>query len=142
MSGRAVFDTNVLLYMYAGDRSKGAVAIRLYEQFAEAGTALLSTQILQEFYYSATRKLGIPRDIAREVIVGLSREPVVVNGPAEILHAIAIEQRYQISFWDALILAAAESGGANTVFTEDLSDGQQYGSVTVRNPFRAAEPAH
>ena len=46
------------------------------------------------------------------------------------------EERYQISFWDALILAAAESGGAGVVYTEDLNHGQRYGSVLVQNPFR------
>jgi predicted nucleic acid-binding protein len=53
-----------------------------------------------------------------------------------ILAALAIEERYQISFWDALIVAATEAAGAQVLYTEDLSDGQQYGQVVVRNPFR------
>jgi predicted nucleic acid-binding protein len=55
------------------------------------------------------------------------------------MSAIQNEERYQISFWDALILAAADSGGAEVLYTEDLNDGQQYGSVLVRNPFRSPE---
>jgi len=62
--------------------------------------------------------------------------PLVMTGPPEIRAAIRFEQRYRISFWDALIVAAAESGGADMLFTEDLNDGQQYGSVMARNPFR------
>jgi len=73
-----------------------------------------------------------------EVVARLLDIPLVVVGPAQILTAIQIEERYNISFWDALILAAAESGGAEVVYSEDLNDGQQYGTVMVRNPFRAS----
>jgi predicted nucleic acid-binding protein len=55
-----------------------------------------------------------------------------------IRRAMAIEERYRISFWDALILAAAEAGGARTVYTEDLADGQSYGGLEVRNPLTSA----
>jgi predicted nucleic acid-binding protein len=65
--------------------------------------------------------------------------PLVILSPSHITSAIETEERYQISFWDALILAAAQSGGAEILYTEDLNDGQQYGSVTVRNPFLTAE---
>ncbi len=59
---------------------------------------------------------------------------VVTNTSRSILNALELEERYQISFWDALILQAAESAGAETLYTEDLSDGQTYGSVRVVNP--------
>jgi predicted nucleic acid-binding protein len=99
---------------------------------------LLSTQVVQEFYAVGSRKLRMPRPKMMEIVASLLGSPLVVLGPAEIVSAIQIEERYNISFWDALILAAAESGGAEVVYTEDLNDGQQYGSVTVRNPFRAS----
>ena len=59
---------------------------------------------------------------------------IVVNTPDSIIEALAIEARYQISFWDALIIQAAESSGASILYSEDLSDGQTYGSVRVVNP--------
>jgi predicted nucleic acid-binding protein len=60
---------------------------------------------------------------------------VVVNDGASVLEAIRLGARYRISFWDALIVAAANAGGAETLLSEDLSHGQQYGAVTVHNPF-------
>ena len=59
---------------------------------------------------------------------------IVVNSPASVLHALEIEVRYQISFWDALVLQAAESSGAAVLYSEDLAAGQKYGAVQVVNP--------
>jgi predicted nucleic acid-binding protein len=135
--GKAFFDTNVLLYMYGGgDTAKQARAEALVAEHLQSGTILSSTQVVQEFYAAGSRKVGMPRAQLQTAIAALLDLPLVLIGPPEILSAIQIEQRYQISFWDALILAAAESGGAEVLFTEDLNDGQQYGAVLVRNPFR------
>ena len=60
---------------------------------------------------------------------------VIVNGGEAILDALDIEKRYQISFWDALIVQAAQSSGAEVLYSEDLADGQHYGSIRVLNPF-------
>jgi predicted nucleic acid-binding protein len=100
---------------------------------------LLSTQVVQEFYAAGSRKLGMPRPELRDATAALLDLPLIVVGPPQIMSAIQNEERYQISFWDSLILAAAESGGAEVLYTEDLNDGQQYGSVLVRNPFRSPE---
>ena len=62
--------------------------------------------------------------------------PTVSVIPRHIVAAIEIEERYRVSFWDALILATAASCGASVLYTEDLSDGQKYDSVVVRNPFK------
>jgi predicted nucleic acid-binding protein len=99
---------------------------------------LLSTQVVQEFYAAGSRKLGTPREQLRDVAAGLLDLPLVTVRPAHILSALQTEERYGISFWDSLILAAAESGGAEVLYTEDLNDGQQYGKILVRNPFRIA----
>ena len=136
--GKAFFDTNVLLYMYSGaDLNKQNQARELFRQCMEQGRILVSTQVVQEFYAAGSRKLGMPRPQLREAISALLDLPLVVVGAAEITSAIDSEGRYSLSFWDALILAAAESGGADIVYSEDLSHGQQYGGVTVRNPFSA-----
>ncbi len=139
--GKVFFDTNVLLYMHGSDPGKRAWAEELYREYTEAGLALLSTQVVQEFYAAASRKLRMTREELVDATATLLNLPLIVLDAPQIKAAIRIEERYQISFWDALILAAAESGGADILYTEDLNDGQQYGPVQVRNPFRAPAPA-
>jgi predicted nucleic acid-binding protein len=63
---------------------------------------------------------------------------VVVNGGDAILEALDLEGRYQISFWDALVIQSAQASGAEILYSEDLSDGQRYGSVSVKNPLKAS----
>jgi predicted nucleic acid-binding protein len=135
--GKAFFDTNVLLYMYGSERGKQARAKELFREYALAGRLLLSTQVVQEFYAAGSRKLCMPRTELRDATAALLDCPLVIVGPSEITSAIQNEERYQISFWDGLILAAAESGGSEVLFTEDLNNGQQYGKVRARNPFRS-----
>ena len=136
-AGKAFFDTNVLLYVYSTvDLRKQARALALYREHAPERRMLLSTQVVQEFYVSALRKLRLSRPQVREIALTLLDSPLITIGPPHILAAMGKADRYQISFWDALILAAAEAGGAEVLYTEDLNDGQQYGAVTVRNPFR------
>lgn len=134
---KAFFDTNILLYMYGGtDPAKRAKAAELFHVQTRSARAVVSTQVVQEFYAVATRKLGMARDVAGRVVRALLGLPVVIVDADSILTALAIEERYQIPFWDALIVAAAEAAGAQVLYTEDLNDGQQYGQVVVRNPFR------
>lgn len=138
MSGtnKAFFDTNILLYMYGGaDPQKRLCARELFGRCAADGSILLSTQVIQEFYAAGSRKLGMPRAELRVAVAALLDLPFVVVSADEITSAIHAEERYKVSFWDALILAAAKSGGAAVLYTEDLSEGQQYGSVRVTNPF-------
>lgn len=134
---RAFFDTNVLLYIHSsGAPDKQSRATDLFDSFSSSGHLLLSTQVVQEFYVAGSRKLRMPHRKLQEATEALLDLPLIVVGASHIASAIRLEARYGISFWDALILAAAESGGAEVLYTEDLNDGQQYGTVTVRNPFR------
>ena len=138
MTGTSFFDTNVLLYMYnEADRGKQIRARALFEEHAGNGKLVLSTQVVQEFYSVGTRKLGLPRPLLRTAVDLLLTFPTVSVIPRHIVSAIEIEERYRVSFWDALILATAASCGASVLYTEDLSDGQKYDSVVVRNPFRS-----
>ena len=103
-----------------------------------AGTlGAVSTQVLQELYVSLRRKTGRPlaSEEARAVIADYLRWEVVVNNGDSILDAIALEQRYRISFWDALVIQASRACGAEVLYSEDLSDGQVYDSVRVVSPF-------
>jgi predicted nucleic acid-binding protein len=107
----------------------------LFEESATSGQIALSTQVVQEFYVVGTGKLGLPRQLMWTAVGLLLSLPVVTVGADQIVKAIEMEERFQISFWDALILSAASSCGAGVLYTEDLNDGQRYGAVEVRNPF-------
>jgi predicted nucleic acid-binding protein len=139
-AAKAFFDTNVVLYMYStADRAKQTRAQDLFQDHSRNGGIVLSTQVVQEFYAAGLRKLAMPRSPLREAVEKLLALPLVLVGPLHISKAIENEERYRISFWDGLILAAAESAGAEVLYTEDLNHGQQYGAVVVRNPFHAGD---
>ena len=125
--------------MYGGDARKQSQAKQLFLECSRASRMILSTQVVQEFYVAGSRKLGMPRPELRNATAALMDCPLVIVGPSHITAALYTEERYQVSFWDALILAAAESGGAEVLYTEDLNDGQRYGAVLVRNPFGSSE---
>lgn len=138
MSDRYFVDTNIL--MYAHDLSAGAKHERaraLVEELWRGRTGAISTQVLQELAANLRRKAGLPLDGAatRALIADYLSWHVHVNGGESILEALDLEQRYRISFWDALIVYAAEAVGATVLYSEDLSHGQRYGMVEVINPF-------
>ena len=133
-------DTNILVYAYdrgAGD--KHVRAQRAIERLWEEGSGAISTQVLQEFYINVRRKAEHPISIsaARNLIADyLAWDPVVNNGTS-ILEALDVERRYKLSFWDALIVVAAQHSGAEVLMSEDFSHGQRYGSVQALNPFES-----
>lgn len=132
------FDTNVLVYLFDNDApSKREQARALFQRHVQAGSLLISTQVLQELYVTLTRKLAVPlpEPDAREVITSLAELPVAQNDASTVLAAIDLSQRRQLSFWDALIIEAARRGGANVLLSEDLQHGQDIEGVRVENPF-------
>jgi predicted nucleic acid-binding protein len=139
MSDPAFFDTNVLLYMYdRRDARKRRISAETFRSRLEAGSIVISTQVVQEFYVSVTRKLRLPSREARALAVDLCELPLIVLEAGQILRALDLEGHFRISFWDALILAAAEAAGARTLFSEDFTHGRTYGEIQVVNPFLAA----
>jgi predicted nucleic acid-binding protein len=139
-AARSFVDSNVLVY--AHDRGQGIkheLAKALLERLWEERSGVLSTQVLQEFYVNVRRKAAnpLPAREARRLVEDYLSWQVVVNDGGAILAALDVEERYGISFWDALIVHAASSAGAETLYSEDLSHGQVYGTATVRNPFLA-----
>jgi predicted nucleic acid-binding protein len=137
MSGKCFVDTNILVY--AHDRSAGVKhqrAQRLLEQLWDSGQGVLSTQVLQELCINLRRKIShpLPVDELRLLIRDYATWEVVTNTSESVLQALDIELRYKTSFWDALILQAAESSGATILYTEDLATGQRYRTVQVVNP--------
>jgi predicted nucleic acid-binding protein len=138
MSGdKSFFDTNVLLYMHSvANPGKQAIAQQVFEECAAGGRIMISTQVVQEFHAVGTRKLGLPMDQMRLLTAGLLDLPTVEIAAVHILMALEYEEQYQVSFWDALILAAANWAGVPILYTEDMNHGQLYGGVRVVNPFR------
>lgn len=143
MTVKAFVDTNILVYAYdRGAGTKHELAMGLVEKLWQEGTGALSTQVLQEFYVNIRRKASKPVSIeqARSLIADyLSWNPIVNDG-ATMLEAIDVEHRYQLSFWDSLIVVAAQKSGADVIFSEDFNHGQKFGTVVVKNPF--AELSH
>ena len=138
MPGATFFvDSNVLIY--AHDRSAGSkheAARTLIERLWEDRTGCLSVQVLQEFFVNVTRKVGAPLGVkeAREVISDLSYWKVHRPDTVDVLAAIDIHRRMQISFWDAMIVKSAAAQSCNVLYSEDLGDGQVYDGVRVENP--------
>jgi predicted nucleic acid-binding protein len=139
MKGEKVFvDTNILVYAYdvsAGSRHE--TAKRLLADLWNSGMGAISTQVLQEFYVTATRKLpkAIDSKIAKGIVTDLLEWEVVTIEGTMILNAIELNQKHGFSLWDSLIIAAAEKAGCGLLLSEDLSSGQSIGKIKIINPF-------
>jgi predicted nucleic acid-binding protein len=139
MNDKVFVDTNILVY--AHDPAAGLKSVRarsVLEQLWNSKQGVLSTQVLQEFTVTIRKHTGAPASIAeaRKYLESYLRWEIVVNSPSSVLRALELEERYQISFWDALILQAAEASGASILYSEDLSAGQAYDFVRVVNPLK------
>ncbi len=136
-TGPFFVDTNILVY--AHDRDAGGRHERAYRVMAElwqSGAGTLSTQVLQEFYVTVTRKIPSPLSPARAraLIEPYTSWHVETAEPADVLRASEIRERHQLSFWDALIIAIADKAGANVLYSEDLNNGQSIEGLTIVNP--------
>ncbi|HEY3109215.1 MAG TPA: PIN domain-containing protein [Chloroflexota bacterium] len=131
-------DTNVLAYAYglAGGR-KWEIARQLVDGLWASRNGALSVQVLQELYVIVTRKAvpPLPPEQARTIVDRLTLWPIIEPSARDVLEAIDNSIRWQISFWDAMLLTAANRAGAAVLWSEDLNPGQVYGRVTVQNPF-------
>lgn len=137
MKAACFVDTNVLLYRASTDEAERPKRL-IAETILRRDDIGLSAQVLAEFYHNAINKPGVSMapELAAAVVEALALLPVVPITAEIVQGAIRLQQRYQISYWDAAILAAAKELAATTVFSEDLAHGQTYDGVTVLNPFR------
>ena len=141
MSGNRQFvDTNILVYAHdvtAGDKHSRARA--LVEELWGTRQGCLSVQVLQEFFVTTTRKIPKPLEAqaAAQIIDDLAHWHVHTPGVTDVRAAIDIHRRTGASFWDAMILRSAQELRCHILHTDDLSAGQQYDGVEVRNPFPA-----
>jgi predicted nucleic acid-binding protein len=137
MTGEVFLDSNVLLYACSTAREDAAKR-RVAEDLILQGSFALSAQVLQEFIANALRnpRLGISEaniDAALEMAGMVRVQPITHE---LVISAVILRRRFQLSHWDATILAAAAELGCGTVYSEDMSDGQAYGGVRVVNPFK------
>src|SRR5262249_20846558 len=137
INDRVFVDTNVLIYAY--DRAASAKhdqAGLIVRSLFDKANGCISTQVLQEFCVKVSRAdRTFTLQKLREWVVIFLHWHVVVNNADSVITALQLEERYQISFWDALIVQAAQVSGAELLYSEDLNHGQWYGSVRVVNPF-------
>jgi len=132
------FDTNVLVYAVdAGDPARRERALNRLARAASEGTVVLSTQVLQEFYAIATRKLQppLPAPEAAAQVQRLCAFQVMGSTAQSVQAAIALAQEHQLQWWDALILEAALRAGADVLISEDGQAGRRFGRLVVENPF-------
>jgi len=137
MSVRSFFDTNVLIY--TDDRATPAKQRRALELVAEhrlAGTGVVSLQILQEYFVTVTRKLHVEAQVARRKVELLAEFDVAVLGLPDILAAIDLHRLHKLSFWDALVLRAAQQTGCAVLYSEDLQNARQVDGLRIVNPFQ------
>lgn len=131
-------DTNILLYsldLHPAEPTKAAIATEILT----ARDLVLSVQVLQEFYVQAThsrRPDALPHDLATRLIQKWLRFRIQETTVAVLQSALMLKDRFQTSYWDAAILAAAKAARCRQLLSEDLSHGQDYDGITVINPFR------
>jgi predicted nucleic acid-binding protein len=136
---REFVDTNILIYAFdatAGDKRR--VAVELITRLWSDRTGCVSLQVLQEFYVAATRKMMLAAEQAKLQVSRLGRWRVHRPSVEDVLAAIELHQGHSVSFRDGLILRSAQASQCSVLWSEDLSSGQRWGSLEVRNPFRVS----
>ena len=131
-------DTNILLYAYDLDAAeKREIALRILEKGWDClGETAISVQVLQELHVNMERR-GIEKGDIHAVIRDLGVWPTVENTLPLLYSAMTEQVRWQLSFWDAMILAAARYSGATELISEDFSHGQDYDGIRAMNPFKS-----
>lgn len=138
-STRQFVDTNVLVYAY--DKSAGVKheqAQIILQTLWQSQNGCLSIQVLQEFYVTVTRKITQPLSTtqAAQIVADLGAWHIHRPDVVDVLGAIQVQERYDLSFWGAMIMHSANRLGCHTLWSEDLNAGQVYQQVNVQNPFK------
>jgi predicted nucleic acid-binding protein len=143
MTGPVFVDSNVLIYCHdSGAPEKQARASAWMQYLWRSRRGRLSLQVLQEFYVNATQKLkpGLNRALARKEIQDLTAWRPVLNNSFVLWAAWDLQDRFGLSLWDSLIVAAAQASGCRILLTEDLQHGQDLEGLRVTNPFLESPP--
>ena len=133
---RVFFDTNVLVYSRdPGDRAKREIARAIIQEAIEAGTFVVSTQVLVEFYAVCTRRRILGPAEALKLVRLWSEHDTVSPTPDLVVRALQLHQAHSVSVWDGLIVQAALDARCDVLLTEDLQHGRRFGDLQVSNPF-------
>jgi len=136
MSARSFLDTNILVYTDDADSpEKQSRALEIVEQCRSERTGVVSTQILQEYFATVTKKLRVPTEDAKRKAELFGRFNLIRIGLDDILAAIDLHRLHQFSFWDALVVRAALRSGCSVLFSEDLQAGRKIEGLEIVNPF-------
>lgn len=136
MTARCFADTNLFLYAASKDPADAGRKAAVRELLGQEDIGI-SAQVLQEFAHnaSAKKRLGLEAEETETILHAMLDYPVLPVTGELVLEAFTLQQRFQISYWDAAIIAAARSLGCKILYTEDLNAGQDYGGVVAQNPF-------
>ena len=135
---KTFIDTNILVYgIDVGDPKKHKRAQSILRTLAEEGSGVISTQVMEEFYVVATRKLGVDPLKAKGMLHTFENLEIVTITPSHVKDAIDCSILNKISFWDAVIVVAAESAKCEKIWTEDLNSGQIINGVRIEHPLSA-----
>jgi predicted nucleic acid-binding protein len=136
MPARSFLDTNILVYTDdRGAPPKQGIALALVESCRRRSCGVVSSQVLQEYFAAATRKLGVPAETARRKVELFARFDLVLIGLDDILGAIDLHRLHGFSIWDALVFRAALQSGCSVLYSEDLQHGRRIDGLEVVNPF-------
>ncbi len=138
MTGKVFVDSNVLVYAHDADAgAKQKRAAEALRELWETRSGRLSTQVLQEFYVNVTRKIKtpVPQPLARETVRNYAPWVQSLITPQTVVRASEIGETWRLSFWDSMILAAAEQSRATKLLTEDLNHGEIIAGIRIVNPF-------
>ena len=136
MSDKIFIDTNLLVYSldsFDQDRKKHSRSI--LKKISDQYTGVISTQVMQEFYVAATKKLNADPVIIKGILTQLTNFEIISISPELVFSAIDCSILNRLSFWDALIIASAASAKCKEVWTEDLNHDQIILGVRIKNPF-------
>jgi predicted nucleic acid-binding protein len=137
MPARSFFDTNVLIY--SDDKAAPAKqrrALELIIDHRRTRTAVVSLQVLQEYFVTVTRKLRVDAAVARRKVELLAEFDVAAPDVGDILAAIDLHRLHNFSFWDALVIRSAKQSGCTVLFSEDMQHARDIDGLQIVDPFR------
>jgi predicted nucleic acid-binding protein len=136
MTARSFFDTNVLVYTDDAEApEKSDRALTLWQHHRNQGLAVISIQVLQEYFWSTTRKLRVDPTVATEKLMLFARAEVVSPRPEDVISAARLMVEHKLSFLDAMIVQTALTASCEVLFSEDMQAGRRFASLEVVNPF-------
>ena len=136
MTARSFFDSNVLVYTDDAEAApKQERALALWQAQRRAGLAVVSIQVLQEYFWAVTRKLGVDSSIATEKLMLFARADVVNPVADDVVSAARLAVEHKLSFWDAMIVQMALQADCDVLFSEDMQAGRRFAGLKIVNPF-------